>query len=175
MTINEERQLGRAKNASLSFLEQRLSVPKIYIDAEWAGTHVDILAINRDGVGDVHAVILFALNLPDKRESIIEYLTLTIEPLIEKFHAIPAQYKYIAAVDVSGQGDIALPGIPPPLVDKSFSPDGIGRIGFLTINFPAGREPQVQVDFKPERFRAAIAKLADDYIQHHEADWEIRA
>ena len=45
MTINEERQLGRAKNAALSFLEQRLSVPKIYIDAEWAGAHVDVLAV----------------------------------------------------------------------------------------------------------------------------------
>ena len=60
MAINEERQLGRAKNAVLSFLEQRLSIPKIYIDATWDGHHVDVLAINRDGVGDVHAVLLFA-------------------------------------------------------------------------------------------------------------------
>jgi len=175
MAINEERQLGRAKNAVLSFLEQRLSIPKIYIDAEWASTHVDVLAINRDGVGDVHAVLLFALKLPSDDGTIVDYLTQAIEPLIERFHEIPAQYKYIAAVDVSAQGDIVLPGIPHPTTDKSFSPDGVGRIGFLSINFPAGREPQVQVVFKPERFRAAIAKLANEYVQHHEADWEIRA
>jgi hypothetical protein len=34
---------------------------------------------------------------------------------------------------------------------------------------------QVKLDIKPERFRAKIAKLAGDYIQQHEADWEIRA
>jgi len=28
---------------------------------------------------------------------------------------------------------------------------------------------------KPERFRAKIAKLADDYIQQHEPDWQVRA
>ena len=59
MAMNEERQLGRAKNAVLSFLERGLSVPKIYIDTTWAGRHVDVLAIGRDGVGDVHAVLLF--------------------------------------------------------------------------------------------------------------------
>jgi hypothetical protein len=175
VAINEERQLGRAKNAVLSFLEQRLSIPKIYIDANWDGRHVDVLAINRDGVGDVHAVLLFALNLPSDARTAVEHLTQAIEALIDQFLSMPAQYKYIAAVDVSAQGEIALPGVPHPLVDKSFSPDGIGRIGFLTVNFPAGREPQVLVEFKPERFRAAIAKLADEYVQHHEADWEIRA
>jgi hypothetical protein len=57
MTINEEQQLGRTKNAILAFLERRISIPKIYIDAIWDGHQVDVLAIDRDGVGDVHAAM----------------------------------------------------------------------------------------------------------------------
>ena len=174
MEINEERQLGRAKNAVLSFLEQRLSIPKIYIDADWDGQHVDVLAINRDGVGDVHAALIFANKRPPAPETIVD-LTKAIEPLIGRFREIAAQYKYIVAVNVSPSGEDALPGVPPPLVDKSFSPDGIGKIGFLAVQFLTGGEPEVRVVFRPERFRAKIAKLADEYIHQHEADWEIRA
>jgi len=59
MIANEQQQIGRAKNAIMFFLERNLIVPKIYVDADWGGHHVDILAIDRDGVGDVHAVLLF--------------------------------------------------------------------------------------------------------------------
>ncbi len=175
MANNEERQLGRAKNAVLSFLEQRLSIPKIYIDANWAGHQIDVLAINRDGVGDVHAVLLFASNTSGQPDSVVDDLTKAINPLIDKFREIPAQYKYIGAVDVSAKGGDALPSVPHPIIDKSFSPDGVGKVGFLAIQFPPGEEPQARVVFKPERFRAKIAKLADEYIHKHEADWEIRA
>lgn len=175
MTTSEERQLGRAKNAALSYLERRLSVPKIYIDAVWAETRVDVLAIDRDGVGDVHAILLFPMHLPNDTSAVPDYLTQAIDPLVRRFTAIPAQYKYVGAVDVSRQGDVVLPGVPPSILDKSFSPDGVGRVGFLSINFPPLEEPLVNVSFKPERFRASIAKLADLYVQQHEADWEIRA
>ena len=173
MTINEERQLGRAKNAALSFLEQRLSVPKIYIDADWGGHPVDVLAINRDGVGDVHAILLFTreyfsdggLNMLGQAESVVT--------LIDRFASIPAQYKYIAAVDLDQQN--APFRLSDAVSEKTFAQDGIGRIGFLTIEVPIDGDPQTKVEIKPERFRAAIAKLADEYIHQHEADWEIRA
>jgi len=52
----------------------------------------------------------------------------------------------------------------------------LGRIGFLSVHsLVKNGEPQVRVVFKPERFRAKIAKLADEFVQQHEADWEIRA
>jgi hypothetical protein len=173
MAINEERQLGRAKNAVLSFLEQRLSIPKIYIDADWDGHHVDVLAINRDGVGDVHAVLLFTreyfsdggLNTLGQAEAVVT--------LIDRFASIPAQYKYIAALDPSQQN--APFRLSDVVIEKTFAPDGIGRIGFLKIEVPADGDPQTKVEIKPERFRAAVAKLADEYVQKHEADWEIRA
>lgn len=182
MTNNEERQLGRAKNAILSFLERQLSIPKIYIDAIWDGHKIDVLAINRDGVGDVHAVLLLPTNLNRNPQSGVVILTdedvsgLTggVNQLIARFQEIPAQYKYIAAVDVSGRNGDPLFGVPHPSLDGSYAPDGVGRVGFLTIEFSADNA-EAKVAFKPERFRAKIAKLADDYIQQHEADWQVRA
>lgn len=174
MPTNDALQIGRAKNAVLSFLEQRLSIPKIYIDAEWDGHRIDVLAINRDGAGDVHSVILFPSNTPDHPEDLVDFLTGAINPLLDQFEKIPAQYKYICAVDVSEKGADALPGVPHPIIDKSFSPDGLGKVGFLAVQF-IGKEPEVRVIVKPERFRARIAELAEKYIQQHDADWEIRA
>jgi len=175
MTTSEERQLGRAKNALLSFLERRLSIPKMYIDAVWDGEKVDVLAIDRDGVGDVYAVLLFPLvyfphGLPD-----IVHEAHAIENVIERFTSIPANYKYGAAVDMDSNRNATTFSVSDPLSERTFSPDGIGRIGFLTVGADQGEDSQVKVRVKAERFRAKIAKLADEYIQQHEADWEIRA
>lgn len=175
MAINEEQQLGRAKNAVLSFFEQRLSVPKIYIDADWGGQHVDVLAINRDGVGDVHAVLLFAHRylqgngLDDSYEWEME------KRLLANFSTIPANYKYIGVVDIESDRKNSRFDLVDRISEQSFAPDGLGRVGFLKIDVPANGEPQTRIEIKPERFRATIGKLADDYIHQHEADWEIRA
>lgn len=182
MAINEERQLGRAKNAVLFFLEQRLSIPKIYIDADWGGHHIDVLAINRDGVGDVHAVLLFAREYFKDGRLNIQQQEEKVGTLLDRFAAISANYKYVAAVDTEYivnadasrwvaqfrlQSD--------HLTEKLFSPDGIGRVGLLHVSV-SEEEPVVEHVLKAERFRAtAIAKLAGEYIQQHEADWEIRA
>jgi hypothetical protein len=175
MTANEQRQMGRAKNAALSFLERKLSVPKIYIDADWAGQQVDVLAIDRDGVGDVHAILLFASDCSRDTDTNITNLTADMGRLIDRFAALPAQFKYVAAVDVSARGASALPGVPVAIADRSFAADGLGRVGFLAIEFSTDGEPQARIVFKPERFRARIAELADRYVQEHKADWEIRA
>jgi hypothetical protein len=178
MTTTEElQQLGRAKNAALTFLERRLSVPKIYIDADWDGNHVDLLAIDREGVGDVHVILLSPrryfddglLNIVAEREQLDEAM--------DRISAIPAQFKYLAFVDILPSKFF---GKRYPLhIDRfsqsSLAPDGLGRIGLLQIEVPFDSDPSVQMEIKPERFRAKIAKLADEYLQQHEADWEIRA
>jgi hypothetical protein len=189
MTTSEERQLGRAKNAVLSFLESRLIVPKIYLDADWGGHHVDVLAIERDGVGDVHAVLVCSCKyLEDGHLNYLHHIE-QMNRLIDRFMAVPAQYKYIVAVgDYLGSSfggfvvsqSIRLQklkevSLPDDIREKLFAPDGIGRIGFVTIEAQDDTDPQVTLQIKPERFRAKIAKLADDYVQQHEADWEIRA
>jgi hypothetical protein len=177
--MTSDQQIGRAKNATLAFLERRISVPKIYIDALWDGQHIDVLAIDRDGVGDVHAVLLFVrtyvsddqldLEGPERSEE-----EKTIRVLIERFKSIPANYKYIGAVDTKDHRII--PRFQINIDESLFSPDFIGRIGLLhIIATPKVEEPIVDFRLKPERFRAKIAKLADEYVQQHEADWEIRA
>jgi hypothetical protein len=175
MTTNEQRQLGRAKNAILAFFERRISVPKIYIDADWNGQRIDVLAIDRDGVGDVHAVLLFAREYSSEGELNPVIVGRSIKSKIEQFSAVAANYKYIAVADF----DPYLTRLPLVLADslreESFSQDGIGRIGFITVKAQVDEEPKVNLEIKPERFRARIAKIADEYIQQHEADWEIRA
>src|SRR5438034_1165179 len=49
----------RAQDPVAQCLIRRLMVPRIYFEAEWPGMaeeRVDVLAIDRDGVGDVHLV-----------------------------------------------------------------------------------------------------------------------
>src|SRR5438067_6229073 len=49
----------RAEDPVARCLIRRLMVPRIYFEADWpaiAGGRVDVLAIDRDGVGDVHLV-----------------------------------------------------------------------------------------------------------------------
>lgn len=175
MTTNEERQLGRAKNATMAFLERRLSIPKIYIDAIWDGHHVDILAIDRDGVGDVHLILLFAHRYSSLRDLDDTHEWKREEELLDLFSSIHANYKYIGVVDTESDRNTSRFNLIPRIGEKSFSKDGLGRVGFLKIDVPLEGESRVQMEIKPERFRAKIAKLADEYIQQHEADWEIRA
>jgi hypothetical protein len=173
MKIYEVRLMGRAKNAVLAHFENQLSIPKIYIDAEWDGHHVDVLAINRDGVGDVHAVLLFSYLYFESGSPDVSHEFDMERKLLEELTGIPAQFKYIGIIDGKGRRS----GFEPitSIKEETFAPDGVGRVGFLLINLPEDAEPQILTVIKPERFRAKIAKLADEYVQQHEADWEIRA
>jgi hypothetical protein len=180
--------MGRAKNAVLEFLENRLIVPKIYLDADWGGQKVDVLAIERDGVGDVHAVLIFQCRYDEGNLKLdTAHYAQAIDHLLNQLSLIQANYKYIGVI-----GSFYLyPALEPhmtlkqktrylfpedsEILTKSFSPDGLGRVGFLAIEHSDKDEPEVRLDLKPERFRAKIAKLANEYVQQHEADWEIRA
>lgn len=186
MIVNDQQQLGRAKNAVMFFLERSLIVPKIYMDAHWGDRQVDILAIDRDGVGDVHAVFLFQYKYDEnslRRDD--NHYAQSIDDLLNKLSSIAANYKYIGVIGsfyehpVLGASTSLNPPsrylVPDHLFPKSFSPDGLGRVGLLAIDSSEERETEVRLDLKPERFRAKIAKLADEYVQQHEADWEIRA
>ena len=175
MTINEERLMGRAKNAVLSFLENRLIVPKIYLDADWGGQRVDVLAIERDGVGDVHAVLLFNHQYFRISDTDKPHELEMEEKLLVRFEMVSAQFKYAGVVESESEKKHTNFQLASSVSEKTFSPDGLGRTGFLKIDVPTNGEPQVKMEIKPERFRAKIAKLADEYVQQHEADWEIRA
>jgi hypothetical protein len=97
-----------------------------------------------------------------------------IDILMSRLRSIPAQYKYIAAVDVN-RVELDRPfGLSHDIAEMSFAPDGLGRVGFLVVE-PAADLLSVRVALPAERFRAYIAKLAEEYIQHHSPDWEMRA
>ncbi len=173
MEIEELQQLGRAKNAVLSFFEQTLSIPKIYIDADWNGQNVDVLAINRDGVGDVYVALLTPFIPPTDMEMLHDHQESSLH-LLEQLENVSAQFKYIAYFNAVNYEGFRV-GVSPHVLARSLAPDGIGRIGFMAVDFPPDGQPKATVLFAPERFRAKIAKLADEYVQQHEADWEIRA
>jgi hypothetical protein len=171
---NVQQQLGRAKNALLSFLEHRLYIPKIYLDAEWDGHHLDVLAIDRDGSGDVHAVLLFAMEHSSGLQRELEDRLESETALVAAFAGVQAHYKYIACALLDAEAGEFSGSRSYHAVGDLLAPDGIGRIGFITVEQFDKPEPKVTLDVRPERFRAKVAKLADNYIVSHEADWQIR-
>jgi hypothetical protein len=175
MTITEERLLGRAKNSVLTFFERRISIPKIYLDATWDGVELDVLAIDRDGIGDVHAALLFTRRYFADGLLDIARDAEMVSQLIERFDSIPANFKYIVAVDANRPLPANLFRVSEPLKERLFASNGIGRIGLLHVTEEADDTLETNYVLKAERFRAVIAKLADSYVQEHNADWEIRA
>lgn len=80
----------------------------------------------------------------------------------------------VAAIDPT---DFRLPPFPVSkrIRGMSYAPDGIGRIGFVGVEVPEEQEAKADVVVRPERFRATVASMADEYVHQHAADWEIRA
>lgn len=164
---NDQIVIGRAKNALLYFFEQRLSVPKIYLDADWQGEKVDVLAIDRAGVGDVSVAI------------VREASQSTDDLLVQKLHSLPAHFKYLVTIpqtasdremaEHTGAWD-TLSRFPP-----LFAEDGVGRIGYILVDFKSER-PSITVPVSAERFRSNqnIYDLAEAFAASHAADFEVR-
>lgn len=167
--------IGRAKNALLKLFEQRLSVPKIYLDAEWEGTKVDVLAIDRAGVGDVSVAFVIEATSSSSAEGMERNIG-----IIEKLKLVPAHFKYLALVPVNAIGlgtssqiqalDRVLSDMP-----QTFAPDGVGRIGNILVDLNGDR-PSISVPISAERFRSNqhIYDLADMFASSHTADFEVR-
>jgi len=168
MTPEQMRQdLGRAKNAVQEYLRRMLLVPKIYLDADWNGKKVDVLAIDRAGMGDVHAV--YIVYQGSDVENALETVIANIGT-----HLMP-HFLYSAVV----YNGIGVRKFVPPeqIVKKSLAEDGVGRVGILYVDLGED-EPkfQVRVILKAERFRSSkeIVELADRFVAEHTANWEIR-
>jgi|SRR5579863_8667833 len=161
--------LGRAKNAVQEFLIRKLLVPKIYLDAPWSTHSVDVLAVDRAGVGDVYAVEIkdyLARSFPD-------YSDIPDERTIRELNGLPAHYKYLALATDSPDWLRFSPNAEVGL--KGLAPDGVGRIGILIVDFS---QPTIAVEekLKPERFRSSkeVVDLADQFVAGHIANWEVR-
>ena len=161
---------GRAINAVADLLRRTLRVPNIYLEPPSSVIAADVLAVDSGGAGDLHAVqIRLEKDLAPEglkaRSSDPEELTRAYSEYHPKFQkkmqviyrqlmAVPAHFKYLAvpassfASVFNELGHLGL-----------FPPDGIGRLGVITIEQRKDEPPVVQIAVPAERFRVDSAKL----------------
>lgn len=172
-----QQELGRAKNTIQDYFIRKLLVPKIYLDADWNGEHLDVLAIDRAGVGDVHAVRIIS-EAPDltphpANESILVSGNVGFVRSLDELKGITGHFCYLAALVAGSRSREYYAGS--SLLQKTLARDGVGRIGILFIDL-AGRESAVNLVVRPERYRSTpeIVEIADQYVAGHTANWEVR-
>jgi hypothetical protein len=171
-----QQDLGRAKNALQDYLIRKLLIPKVYLDANWNGIPVHVLAIDRAGVGDVHAVLINDRSQDDRLEDANKIIIGTSGMelgSVEEFRLFPSHYRYIAIIN--DKPNIKEYELSLGILQKSLADDGVGRIGILYVDL-SKEVPAVQVLLKPERFRSSkeIIELADRFVAENTPNWEVR-
>ena len=158
MTVKEEtRELtlrqreGRAINAVAELLRRKLSVPNIYLEPRSSLISADVLAVDRGGAGDLHAVeIKLERDLnpsegqrrkPSNPKELNELKETWNSKLSEKLHRIHRQL-------IGELGHLGL-----------FPENGIGRLGLIKIRENGEESPSAEMAVVPERFRVDPAKL----------------
>lgn len=171
----QEQQLGRAMNAVQEFLVHKLLFPKVYLDADWNGNKVDVLAIDRAGVGDVHTVHIAPVEADGQPDwqFLVTKAAILLNESVELLSSLLAQYRYIALISFSSGLERFYPTA--ELSRRLLAKDGVGRIGILHVDLTED-DPSVRVILKAERFRSSkeIVELADRFVAEHTANWEFR-
>lgn len=166
-SLSERQQIGRAKNALREYFVRKLAVPKIFFDAVWQNDQLDLLAIDRAGVGDAHALRFVRYERVQGSDSFAQNAVTTLKAAgeVDRLHSLPAQYRYVAVIGSTGGLFLELTT---DFKERTFPEDGIGRVGVLSIDFDKD-DPAIQVVIKPERFRstAKILALTDEYVATH--------
>jgi hypothetical protein len=177
MTVKEEtRKLtsrqreGRAINAVAELLRRKLSVPNIYLEPSPALIKAAVLAVDRGGAGDLHAVeielaptwnttkgqrrkLSTPRELSAQSTGYLPYREI-IGDIHRRLMSMPAHYRYLAIP--SDSYDVAFN----TLVQHGLFPaDGIGRIGVIVIVEKGEEPPTAEMDIAPERFRVDPTKL----------------
>jgi hypothetical protein len=162
-SLTLRQQKGRAVNAVAEVLRKRLLVPNIYLEPRSPYITVDVLAVDRAGSGDLHAaeirmdIEFVRPPAPRADAPSMGWIMHLRKGKMKEIHAhimsLPAHFRYLAIPQ----------GIRDALVDELgdllYSPDGIGRIGIITVT-DRGKEPPVaELSITPERFRVDPAKL----------------
>lgn len=162
---------GRAINAVAELLRRKLSVPNIYLEPLPSLIAADVLAVDRGGSGDLHAVeIKLARDLnpfegqrkkPSNPKEQNELNAAFYPKYRQKLHGIhrqvmsmPAHYRYLALPAESFDlafGELGHFGL--------FPEDGIGRLGVIAIREKGEEPPTAEIVVVPERFRVDPAKL----------------
>jgi len=161
---------GRAINAVVELLRRKLSVPNIYIEPPSSIIAADILAVDRGGSGDLHAVeVKLAKDLAPEglrgRSEDPGELNQVYAAWYGKFRenlaiihrhamAMPTHFRYLAIPAESFDlafGELGHLGL--------FPEDGIGRLGVITIHERGNEPPGADIKVTAERFRVDAAKL----------------
>lgn len=161
-SLTGRQQKGRAVNAVAELLRKRLSVPNIYLEPRSPYISTDVLAVDRAGSGDLHAVEIwlqadFSKPVPgnlDRSGWRRVLLGMTKKKVEKELGSIPAHYRYIAIPYDSWD---LLAG---ELGSHLYSRDGIGRIGIISITDRGEESPSAEIVIAPERFRVEAAKLS---------------
>lgn len=158
--------VGRGKNAVAQLFTKKLIVPKIFFEAHWPNrtSVVDVLAVDRSGAGDLHAVQI----LTNARR---------IESSLTTLKRIPAHFKYLAYFSLFD--DEILPIFDPEAEpdQRLYAADGLGRVGTICLyQGDPGDTLIADIQVQPERFRVPPALYGDidKYVQKHPADIAIR-
>jgi hypothetical protein len=144
-----------------------LPVPNIYLEPPSSLIAADVLAVDRGGAGDLHAVEIKLLNKAatppaprsSKQSSPEGLLRHAQTEVVRRAHrqlmAMPSHFRYLAVS--AGSFDIWHS----ELLDLGlYAEDGIGRLGLIAISEGGGsNSPIATLVVTPERFRVDSAKL----------------
>jgi hypothetical protein len=173
--VQDQQQLGRAMNAVQEFLVHKLLFPKVYLDADWNGNNVNVLAIDRAGVGDVHVVKLMPWVQGQADDIPGWYLSMerSVQEPMRTLSTFLGHFRYLAIVCTEPNRNPWIPG--PATRSSSLASDGVGRIGILYVDVTE-ENVEVRVLLKAERFRSSkkLVEIADSFVAEHTANWEFR-
>jgi hypothetical protein len=174
LEVQELQQRGRAMNAVQEFLVHKLLFPKVYLDVDWNGNTVDVLAIDRSGVGDVHAVrfVNWEVGLGDDH-GYSSFLEKAVSAEVNSFTGLLRHFVYIAIICAEPNKQKWIPS--KEIKKLSLAADGVGRIGILYVDVTE-ENTEVEVLLKAERFRSSkeLVALSDSFVAEHTANWEYR-
>lgn len=175
--IESKRDLGRVKNAVQEYLIRKLLLPKVYLDADWGGSRVDVLAVDRAGLGDLHLVRIVPVSFenggPADWKDLVILAAVRVGDHSPELLALRGHFRYAAIFNESS--DLRRLNPTEGLIHKLMPEDGVGRVGILAVDFE-GDDPSVREILRPERFRSSkeIVELADRFVTEHTANWEVR-
>jgi hypothetical protein len=147
-------------------------VPNIYLDPRISGVpHPDVLAVDRAGSGDLHAVEVKTISTLRSRTE--------LRSILHEMKDLPFHFKYLALPYFLA--DLKAPlkfADYPELFDES----GIGRIGIISFDSSildassAANTSAVRIIVKPERFlvRGAKLTLIEKFLTKAKPDIEVR-
>lgn len=140
-------------------LVRRLIVPRVYYDANWPGIEggsVDLLVIDRDGVGDAHLVEI--------RRNASDALT-----AVPRLLDARAPYRWIAFQrGTEDQASAEALASQTPLYREGHA----GRVGVIEFFEMAGSDLAVNVRVTAERFATPAYDLATTYSGTHVAQMQ---